>query len=256
MSVSPGLPMIRLENVCKRYNGQQVLDGVSFEIRKGSITTIMGRSGGGKSVLIRHMIGLELPDSGAIYIDGENIVGMGSRELNRIRRRFGVLFQDAALFDSLTVEENVAFPIREHLKLRTKQVRAIVRDKLDKVGMGEHLHKYPNELSGGMRKRVGLARALALEPDLVFFDEPTSGLDPITRGVIYDLIVDTHREKDTTYVLVSHDIHGVLNVSDWVMMLFKGKIAVQGTPEEIRSSTDPLIQQFTAVSGHGPLNMD
>ncbi len=248
--------MIRLEQVYKKFNGQQVLNGVDLNIRKGSITTIIGRSGGGKSVLIRTMIGLETPDSGAILIDGENIVGMRSKQLNRIRRRFGMLFQEAALFDSLSVRENVAFPIREHLKLPEKKVRELVHEKLRQVGLIGHDDKFPGELSGGMRKRVGLARALALDPDVVLFDEPTTGLDPIMAGVIYDLIEKTHQEREVTYVLVSHDIHGVLRVSHEVMMLFQGKIAVQGTPEEIRHSDDPLIRQFTTGSATGPIVID
>jgi phospholipid/cholesterol/gamma-HCH transport system ATP-binding protein len=248
--------MIRLEQVYKKFNGQRILNGVDLNIRKGSITTIIGRSGGGKSVLIRTMIGLETPDSGAIFIDGENIVGMRSKQLNRIRRRFGVLFQDAALFDSLSVRENVAFPIREHMRLSEKKVRELVHEKLRQVGLVGHDDKFPGELSGGMRKRVGLARALALDPDVVLFDEPTTGLDPIMAAVIYDLIEKTHQEREVTYVLVSHDIHGVLRVSHEVMMLFQGKIAVQGTPAEIRHSDDPLIRQFTTGSATGPISID
>ncbi len=202
------------------------------------------------------MIGLETPDSGAIFIDGENIVGMTSKELNRIRRRFGVLFQEAALFDSLSVRDNVAFPIREHMKLPEKKVRELVHEKLRQVGLIGHDDKFPGELSGGMRKRVGLARALALDPDVVLFDEPTTGLDPIMAGVIYDLIEKTHQEREVTYVLVSHDIHGVLKVSHEVMMLFQGKIAVQGTPAEIRHSDDPLIRQFITGSATGPIVID
>ncbi len=248
--------MIRLEEVHKRYGEQKVLDGLSLDIRTGAVTTIIGRSGGGKSVLIRQMIGLENPDSGAIYIDGKNIVGMKASELNKLRRRFGVLFQDAALFDSLSVEENVAFPLKEHLKLPERKVAEIVEEKLAKVGMSHHKQKFPGTLSGGMRKRVGLARALALDPDIVFFDEPTSGLDPITKGVIYRLILDTHRERSITYVLVSHDIQGVLKVSDEIMLLFKGKISVKGTPQEIMNSSDPAIRQFISGAAEGPIAVD
>lgn len=248
--------MIRLEEVHKRYGEQKVLDGLSLDIRTGAVTTIIGRSGGGKSVLIRQMIGLEDPDSGAIFIDGKNIVGMKASELNKLRRRFGVLFQDAALFDSLSVEENVAFPLKEHLKLPERKVAEIVEEKLAKVGMSNHKQKFPGTLSGGMRKRVGLARALALDPDIVFFDEPTSGLDPITKGVIYRLILDTHRERSITYVLVSHDIQGVLKVSDEVMMLFKGKISAKGTPQEIMNSSDPVIRQFISGAAEGPIAVD
>lgn len=248
--------MIRLDNVHKKYGEQHVLDGISLDIKTGSITTIIGKSGGGKSVLIRQMIGLEKPDSGAIYIDDKNIVKMKSPELNKVRRRFGVLFQDAALFDSLSVEENVAFPLREHMKLSQQGIAEKVEEKLAEVGMTQHKHKFPGELSGGMRKRVGLARALALEPDIVFFDEPTSGLDPITRGLIYRLIAETHKQRLSTYVLVSHDIQGALGISDEVMMLFNGKISAKASPEEIMSSTDPVIKQFITGSANGPIPIE
>lgn len=248
--------MIRVENVHKRYGGQKVLDGISFEITTGTVTTILGGSGAGKSVLIRLMIGLEQPDSGAIFIDEENIVDMGHAKLNRIRRRFGVLFQDGALFDSLSVRENVAFPLREHLRMREKEIERVVQEKLAKVGMSGHENKFPAQLSGGMRKRVGLARALALEPDIVFFDEPTSGLDPIIQGLIFRLIVSTHMDLTSTYVLVSHDIQGVMKVSDEIMLLFNGKIAAEGTPQEISNSADPLIQQFITGSPTGPIMVE
>lgn len=248
--------MIRLEDVHKQYGNQKVLNGVSFEIEAGSVSTIMGRSGAGKSVLMRHMIGLEQPDSGKIFIDNKDIVGMGARDLNKIRRRFGVLFQEGALFDSLSVKENVAFPLREHLKLKERQIADIVHEKLAVVGMSGHEDKFPAALSGGMRKRVGLARALAMDPELVFFDEPTSGLDPITKGVIYRLIRDTHRRGSVTYVLVSHDIEGVLSLSDEVMLLFEGKMAAKGTPEEIRTSADPAVRQFLTGSPEGPMAIE
>ena len=248
--------MIRLDKVHKKYGEQHVLDGISLEIKTGSITTIIGKSGGGKSVLIRQMIGLEKPDSGAIYIEEKNIVKMKPSELNKVRRRFGVLFQDAALFDSLSVEENVAFPLREHMKLSQRALAEKVEEKLAEVGMNQHKHKFPGQLSGGMRKRVGLARALALEPDIVFFDEPTSGLDPITQGLIYRLIAETHKQRLSTYVLVSHDIQGALRISDEVMMLFNGKISAKASPEEILSSTDPVIKQFITGSASGPIPIE
>lgn len=248
--------MIRVENVHKRYGGQKVLDGISFNITAGSVTTIIGGSGAGKSVLLRLLIGLEQPDSGAIFVDGENIVGMKPAKLNTIRRRFGVLFQDAALFDSLSVKENVAFPLREHLRLREKEIKRIVDEKLSEVGMSGHEAKFPAQLSGGMRKRVGLARALALDPDLVFFDEPTTGLDPIIQGMIFRLIVSTHMDRASTYVLVSHDIQGVLKISNEIKLLFNGKIAAEGTPREISGSSDPLIQQFITGSPTGPITVE
>ncbi len=248
--------MIHVEELYKRYGDQQVLNGVTFDIRTGSVTTLMGLSGSGKSVLMRHMIGLEKPDRGAILVDGENIVGMKPKQLNRIRRRFGVLFQEGALFDSLSVRENVAFPIREHRDLSETTIQEIVVEKLTNVGMREHQEKFPAELSGGMRKRVGLARALALEPEIVFFDEPTTGLDPITKSAIYRLIEQTHSESSITYVLVSHDVQGVLEVSDEIMLLFDGRIAARGSPSEIRDSLDPAVKQFMTGSSDGPLSIE
>lgn len=248
--------MIRLEDVYKRYGEQQVLNGVSFEIRTGSVTTIMGRSGSGKSLLLRLMIGLEKPDRGAILIDGADIVEMSARELNHTRRRFGVLFQDAALFDSLSVSENVAFPIREHLKLSEREVGKLVDEKLEKVGLLGHQDKFPSELSGGMRKRVGLARALALEPEIVFFDEPTTGLDPITKTAIYRLIKETHSYKDMTYVLVSHDMRGIMSISDEILMLHDGKIQARGTTQNFWENRDPVVRQFMSGSPDGPLSVD
>jgi phospholipid/cholesterol/gamma-HCH transport system ATP-binding protein len=181
---------------------------------------------------------------------------MGTVALNKIRRRFGVLFQDGALFDSLSVAENVAFPIREHLRLKETEINKIVQEKLALVGLTGHEDKFPAVLSGGMRKRVGLARALALDPDVVFFDEPTSGLDPITKGVIYRLITETHRRRSITYVVVSHDVQGSLGVSDEIMLLIHGKIASQGSPEDIRTSSDPTVIQFISGSWEGPLTVE
>jgi len=248
--------IIRVEELVKGYDTQKVLDGVNFSIAKGSITAIMGVSGTGKTVLLRHLIGLEKPDSGAVYLDGTNIVSMGSKRLNRIRRRFGVLFQEAALFDSLCVWDNVAFPIREHRGFSRTQIVEKVEDKLAMVGMLKHSGKLPSELSGGMRKRVGLARALALDPEIVFFDEPTTGLDPVTRAAIYRLISRTHFEASGTFVIVSHDIEGVLDISDEVMMMWAGKIVSRGTPEQIRKTSDPLIRQFVTGSADGPIDVD
>ncbi len=248
--------MIVLEDVHKKYGRQVVLNGISFRIREGSVTTIIGKSGSGKSVLLRQMLGLEKPDSGTIRIRGENIVDLTSRELNKIRRHIGVLFQEGALFDSLSVKENVAFPIREHLRLSEKEIQEIVETRLTQVGLRDHQDKFPAELSGGMRKRVGLARALALDPAIVFFDEPTTGLDPISQDVIYRLIEKTHGDNTRTYVLVSHDVGGVLRISDEVMMLRDGKISWSGTPDEIRSSSDEAVRQFMSGSANGPIMID
>jgi phospholipid/cholesterol/gamma-HCH transport system ATP-binding protein len=242
--------MIQMRDVRKQYGEQVVLDGINLQVKTNSITSIVGGSGEGKSVLLRIMIGLEPPDSGEILIAGENIVGMRESELNRIRRRFGVLFQDSALFDFLTVGENVAFPIREHLKLSEKEIRDIVLEKLASVGLIGEEDKTPEQLSGGMRKRAALARALALDPDIVFFDEPTSGLDPVTSTVIFELILKTHLERPVTYVLVSHDVKRSLEVSQEVMMLQGGLIVAQGAPSEVKHDPDhPILKFMEGASG-------
>jgi phospholipid/cholesterol/gamma-HCH transport system ATP-binding protein len=248
--------IIRVEALVKSYEMQRILDGIQFSIQKGSITTIMGVSGAGKSVLLRHLIALERPDSGAVYVDEEDIFSMSWKRLNQMRRRLGVLFQDAALFDSLSVWDNVAFPIKEHRGLSRSQIAQRVEEKLAMVGMLRHRAKLPAELSGGMRKRVGLARALAMDPEIVFFDEPTTGLDPVTRAAIYRLIRHAHDATGGTFVIVSHDIEGVLEISDELFMLWNGKIVAQGTPEQIRDSSDPLVHQFVTGSAEGPIDVD
>lgn len=245
--------MISVRNLHKRYGEQTVLDGVSFDIARGSVSTIIGRSGGGKSVLLKHLIGLEKPDSGEIVIDGINLVGIAPAQLNKLRMRFGVLFQGGALFDSLSVRENVAFPLREHTRLSEKEIQDQVMSLLAMVELADHAEKFPSQISGGMQKRVGLARALALDPDIVFFDEPTSGLDPLTRSSIYALIDRTHKERSATYVMVSHDIRGVFAISQQLMMLWGGKIVARGTPDEMKRNADPVVRQFITGSLFGPV---
>ncbi|MGC8658712.1 MAG: ABC transporter ATP-binding protein [Desulfomonilaceae bacterium] len=248
--------MIQVDNVKKQIGDQKILRGVNFEVKQGSITTLIGRSGAGKSLLLRHLIGLTQPDSGHIIINGIDIVGLGTAALNKIRRQFGVLFQDGALFDSMSVLENVAFPLREHTHLAENEILEQASQKLNQVGLVRHGNKYPSDLSGGMRKRVGLARALALAPDIVFFDEPTSGLDPVTRGAIYRLIENTHTDGEITYFLVSHDISGVMAISDEIMMLHQGKIIAHGTPDSFKTSLDPVVRQFLLGSPDGPMAID
>ncbi len=248
--------MIHVDNICKRFDSQVILDGVSFEIKSGSVTSLMGRSGAGKSVLLKIMTGLESPQSGAVWVDGRNLVGMNTKQLNTIRVRFGVLFQEGALFDFLDVRENVAFPLRERTKLSNRRIMEMVDNHLDQVGLLNHGHKFPSELSGGMRKRAGLARALITEPDIVFFDEPTSGLDPITKSTIYRLIKKTHAQRKMTYVIISHDIRGVLDISDEIMVLNDGRIVARGTPQELSQTADPLVCQFLTGSPDGPIKID
>lgn len=236
--------MIRLERVSKAFKGQIVLDHLDLEIEKGKITVIIGQSGGGKSVLLKHMIGLIRPDSGHIYVNGTDIASLGEKQLNDIRKKFGMLFQAAALFDSMTVGENVAFPLIEHTRLPRKEIMKIAEEKLLRVGLKNVSHKMPSELSGGMRKRVGLARAIALDPEIILFDEPTTGLDPVMCDAIDRLIVETQKQTEATCVIISHDITSTFKIANKIAMLYQGKIIEMGTPDEVRSSTNPVVQNF------------
>ena len=236
--------MIKLIKVNKSFNSQKVLDDLDLNIDSERITVIIGQSGGGKSVLIKHIIGLIRPDSGQIIIDGVDITNLNDKELNEVRKKFGMLFQDAALFDSMTVGENVSFPLKEHTKLSTKEINKIVDDKLNLVGLDNVTNKMPSELSGGMRKRVGLARAIALDPKIVLFDEPTTGLDPIMRESIDKLIVATQKRTKATFVVISHDIESTFMIAHKVAMLYQGNIIAVGTPDEIRSSSNHFVRRF------------
>jgi phospholipid/cholesterol/gamma-HCH transport system ATP-binding protein len=236
--------MIELIKICKSFKGQKVLDNLDLKIETEKITVIIGRSGGGKSVLLKHIIGLIKPDSGQVLVDGIDTAKLNDKKLNEIRKMFGMLFQDAALFDSMTVGENVAFPLKEHTKLSKKEIDKIVEEKLLQVDLKNVTHKMPSELSGGMRKRVGLARAIALNPKIVLFDEPTTGLDPIMCESIDNLIINTQRHTKATFVVISHDIRSTFKIAHKVAMLYEGKIIKTGTPEEIRSSNNPVIKQF------------
>jgi phospholipid/cholesterol/gamma-HCH transport system ATP-binding protein len=245
--------MIRLVDLNKNFGELMVFKDLNLTLETGQITSVLGRSGGGKSVLLKHLIGLLKPDSGQILIDGQDIVKMNDRKLNDIRRRFGMLFQEAALFDSMSVGENVAFPLREHTDLSEAEIMERVRQKLAQVGLAGIEQKMPAELSGGMKKRVGLARAIALDPEIILFDEPTTGLDPITSSVINHLIADTKRRLNATCVIISHDIEAVFAISDKVAMLFEGRIEAEGSPEEMRQSDNPVVRQFITGSFEGPM---
>ncbi|MDI6687610.1 MAG: ABC transporter ATP-binding protein [Desulfobacterales bacterium] len=236
--------MIELIKVCKSFKGQKVLDNLDLKIEPEKITVVIGRSGGGKSVLLKHIMGLIKPDSGQVLVNGIDTSKLNDKELNEVRKIFGMLFQDAALFDSMTVGENVAFPLKEHTKLSKKEIDKIVEEKLLKVGLKNVTHKMPSELSGGMRKRVGLARAIALNPKIVLFDEPTTGLDPIMCESIDNLIINTQRLTNATFVIISHDIGSTFKIAHKVAVLHEGKIIKTGTPEEIQSSNNPVIKRF------------
>jgi phospholipid/cholesterol/gamma-HCH transport system ATP-binding protein len=241
--------MIKLIGVEKTLGGQPVLRGVNLEIPKGKLTTIIGRSGEGKSVLLKHMIGLLQPDRGQVWVGDIELSRLRGQALNEVRKRFSMLFQGAALFDSLTVFENVAFPLREKFRWPEEQVKSRVEERLEQVGLSGMGHKYPAELSGGMKKRTGLARALVVEPEIVLFDEPTTGLDPLMAKTIHDLIVAMQKKFGFTGVMVSHEVPGIFAISDWVAMLREGKIALMAPSAEFQATTDPAVREFITVGG-------
>jgi len=245
--------MIKLVGVEKTLGGQPVLRGVDLDIPAGKLTTIIGGSGGGKSVLLKHVIGLMQPDRGEVWVDGIEISRLKGRALNDVRKKFAMLFQGAALFDSLTVFENVAFPLREKLRLAETEVVRRVEEKVEQVGLSGMGHKFPAELSGGMKKRVGLARALVMEPEIILFDEPTTGLDPLMANTIHDLIVGMHRTFGFTAVMVSHEIPEIFLISDWVAMLKDGKIAAMAPSADFQKTTDPAIREFISVGSMASL---
>jgi phospholipid/cholesterol/gamma-HCH transport system ATP-binding protein len=245
--------MIRIRGLKKRLGNKQVLDGVDLDIATGETVVVMGRSGTGKSVLLKHIIGLMSPDQGSIAVDDEEITGLGERELDGVRTRFGMLFQSAALFDSLTVGENVGLGLREHLRLDDAEVRRRVTERLEWVGLAGVEAMKPASLSGGMRKRVGLARAIAMDPQYILYDEPTTGLDPIMADVIDQLIRGLQKRLGVTSVVVTHDMTSAYKVADRMAMLHDGTVVFTGTPEETRTTTNPMVRQFIEGSSTGPI---
>jgi phospholipid/cholesterol/gamma-HCH transport system ATP-binding protein len=236
--------IIEVRNLKKSFGGRTVLDGVSFSIAKGQAVAIIGVSGGGKSVLLKHLVGLVTPDSGEIHVNGQNIARMNERQLLHVRHSFGVLFQGAALFDSLTVEENVGFLLRREGRASLKEISRRVAEALDVVGLAGIEKRMPAELSGGMRKRVGLARAVIYRPEIVLYDEPTTGLDPIASDSIDQLIARVVERFNVTSIAVTHDMRSVRRISQRILMLHKGRIYADQTPEEIFNSNDPIIYRF------------
>jgi phospholipid/cholesterol/gamma-HCH transport system ATP-binding protein len=237
-------PVIRVEGLRKRFGPQEVLRGIDLDVAPSELMVVIGRSGGGKSVLLRHLLGLVRPDAGRVIIDGQDVASLRGPALDRIRESFGVVFQGGALFDSSTVLENVLFPIRERRRGPAAELLPRAQEALAQVGLGEMGHKYPAEISGGMRKRVAIARALVTEPQIVFLDEPTTGLDPILVNSIHHLVVGLHRKFGFTAVMVSHEIPEIFQIADRVAMLHEGRIHAVGTPDEIQSSTDPAVRRF------------
>jgi len=242
---TPARPMIEVQDLYKSFGSHQVLTGINLVIPEGSTCVILGGSGSGKTVLMKHMIGLLKPDKGQVIVDGEDIVPLSVERLEQTRRKFGMVFQAAALFDSMTVFENVSFPLREHRKdLKEEQIRELVKQKLGIVGLKNVEEKFPADLSGGMRKRVGLARAIVLDPKIVLYDEPTTGLDPITTDYVDEMILDAKKQLGVTSVVISHDIASAFKVADNIAFLYQGRIVDQGPPAKLRTSEHPAVKVF------------
>jgi phospholipid/cholesterol/gamma-HCH transport system ATP-binding protein len=236
--------MIRIRDLWRSFNGEMVLKGITCDIADGGTTVFLGPSGVGKSVLIKHIVGLLRPDRGAIFIDDVDITRLRGAALRRLRKRFGVLFQDGALFDSMTVAENVAFPLRQHTRLGESEIAERVREKLAAVGMSGTEELFPAELSGGMRKRVGLARAIVMDPEIILFDEPTSGLDPLNAAAVCELITSIQRRLKKTFIVISHDIEATLEIANTIGLLEKGRLVAYGSPAEVVRAGHPFLTAF------------
>ncbi|HJQ37285.1 MAG TPA: ABC transporter ATP-binding protein [Thermoanaerobaculia bacterium] len=247
------MAFIELRGLYKNFGDKQVLRDMSIDVERGETVVIVGGSGTGKSVTLKHIIGLLKPDRGQVIVDDQDVTAMPELKLNQFRRRFGMAFQEGALFDSMNVYENIAFPLRRHTKMKEPEIRARVEECLEDV----HLHgvekKRPSELSGGMRRRVGFARAISLKPEILLFDEPTTGLDPVISDIIAELICEMDMKLGTTTVTITHDMKVAFKVADRVAMLYDGKIIEQGTPEKFQESTNPIVRQFIEGRAEGPL---
>ncbi len=246
-------PFIQIENLHKQFRGQSVLSGVNIDIERGESLAVIGQSGCGKSVLLKHLIRLLDPDKGRVVVDGDELADLNAAELVLLRQRFGMLFQSAALFDSLSVAENVGLGLKEQRIFEAEEIEKRVTEKLDLVRLKSAALKYPAELSGGMKKRVGLARAIANDPEVLLYDEPTTGLDPITSDVINDLIVELNEKLNVTSVAVTHDMRSAFKIADRIIMLYQGKVEFDGTPEEVRNTDNPIVRQFIEGQAHGPI---
>lgn len=248
--------MIQLVDLYKSFGRQQVLRGVNLTIPRAQVTAIIGRSGGGKSVLLKHLVGLMRPDSGQVLVDGTDLCRLRGKALDAVREKFGVLFQGGALFDSLTVFDNVAFPLREKTRLSEGEIGQRTMQRLEAVGLSDMTHKYPAELSGGMKKRAALARALVHNPEIILFDEPTTGLDPILLNSVHRLILDAHKRFGFTAVVVSHEIPEIFDIAQTVAMLHDGVVVECGNPQVIMASTNPIVRQFLTGGSNGETGVE
>jgi phospholipid/cholesterol/gamma-HCH transport system ATP-binding protein len=246
---------IRVLDLHKSFGEKEVLRGVHLEVRQGESMVVIGGSGSGKTVLIKCIIGLMRPDQGEIYVDGTKITSLDEKGMNEVRKKFGMLFQAGALFDSMTVWENVGFGLRRHTQLSDQEIRRIASEKLALVGLKDVEDLMPAELSGGMKKRVSLARAIAIEPEILLYDEPTTGIDPILADAINDLIVQMREKLNVTSIAITHDMKSAYKIADRIAMLYQGKIIEVGTPDEIRNSSDPIVQQFVEGRSEGPIKI-
>jgi len=250
------VPTIEIHGLCKRFGKKVVLDGLDLTVPRGKNTVVIGGSGTGKSVLIKCVVGLLRADTGEIRIDGEDVTKMDERELVRVRMKFGMLFQGAALFDSMNVGDNVAFALRRLHRYPEHQIPNMVEEKLALVGLRDIQHLMPSELSGGMKKRVGLARAIASEPEILLYDEPTTGLDPIMADVINDLVIRLRESLGVTSISITHDMASAYKIADFIAMLYKGKIIEVGTPDQIRHTANPVVSQFVEGRAQGPITAE
>jgi phospholipid/cholesterol/gamma-HCH transport system ATP-binding protein len=247
---------IRCLDVVKRLAGVPVLNGLNVAIPDDTVTVVLGPSGTGKSVLIKHLIGLMFPDSGDVQVLGSSVPTLTMPDLLKLRRRIGVLFQDGALFGSMSVFDNVAFPLRQHTDMRESEISEVVTQRLVDVGLGDAIDVFPSQLSGGMRKRAGFARALVTEPDVVIFDEPDSGLDPVRTALLCELIKEMHEANGGTYIVVTHNIASARQIGEYIGLLWRGRIVEAGDAERMFSSENPFVRQFLSGSASGPLGMD
>ena len=255
-SMANGEYMVEVDNVHKAFEEKVVLDGVTCRIPAGKISVVMGPSGTGKSVLLRHIVGLLYPDRGDVRVAGKSVPKLNEEELLELRRNVGMLFQDGALFSSMNLYDNVAFPLRQHTKKSEGEIKDIVMERLEEVGLADAVKKMPNELSGGMRKRAGFARALVLEPEILLFDEPDSGLDPVRTALLCDLIKQIQQKYKSTGIVISHDINSCFDIGDHIILLHGGKVVDQGSKEALQKSTNPFTQQFIKGAVEGPLGME